>query len=53
MYLVYFLIALDKQLSSIYDIFSDQIVQMKLFLQKSRVELAQEGKLVLISERRF
>lgn len=29
-----------KLLSSIYDICSDQIVQMKLFLQKSRTELA-------------
>lgn len=29
-----------KLLSNIYDISSDQIVQMKLFLQKSRTELA-------------
>lgn len=42
-----------KPLSSIYEIYSDQITQMKCFLQKSSMELAQEGKSVLILDKRL
>lgn len=42
-----------KLLSSIYEICSDQISQMKCFLQKSGIELAQEGKSVLILYRKL